>query len=40
MSERMELTSTDLLVSLVEECRKLVDVSGLEDGGGRRVGSV
>jgi len=30
----MEITSTDLLASLVEECRKLVDASGLEGGAG------
>jgi hypothetical protein len=33
-SDGMEITSTDLLASLVEECRKLVDASGLEGGGG------
>jgi hypothetical protein len=29
-----ESRSADLLVSLVEECRKLIDATGLEGGGG------
>jgi hypothetical protein len=33
-SDGMEITSTNLLASLVEECRKLVDASGLEGSGG------
>jgi len=30
----MEITSTALLASLAEECRKLIDASGLEGCGG------
>lgn len=30
----MEITSADLLASLAEECRRMVDASGLEGGHG------
>jgi hypothetical protein len=30
----MKITSTDLLARLVEECRRMIDASGLEGGSG------
>lgn len=35
MSDRIEITSTDLLASLAEECRKMVDASGIDGGNGK-----